>query len=100
VGLFARFAFGGFGCDDEDRAALLWRGAERGASALGIPVSSARLVVIGDTPKDVRAAQRIDAESVGVGTGSFSAEALLAAGATVAFPSLAAPGALQAVLGS
>jgi phosphoglycolate phosphatase len=99
VGLFARFGFGGFGCDHENRTALLRRGAERGAEALGIPLSQARVVVIGDTPKDVAAAHGIGAEAVGVGTGSFSAEQLLAVGANGAFASLAVPGALEAVLG-
>src|SRR6185312_16357516 len=33
VGLHERFAFGGFGCDDEARDALLRVGAERGARA-------------------------------------------------------------------
>jgi phosphoglycolate phosphatase len=100
VGLFHRFGFGGFGCDDEDRTTLLRLGAERGAAALGVPLQQARVVVIGDTPKDVAAALRIGAESVGVGTGSFSPAELLDVGATWAFPSLAAPGAMEAVLGS
>lgn len=99
VGLFHRFGFGGFGCDDEDRTALLRRGAERGAASLGVVLAEVRVVVIGDTPKDVAAARGIGAESVGVGTGSFSAAELLAAGATWAFPSLAVPGATEAVLG-
>jgi phosphoglycolate phosphatase len=99
VGLFRRFGFGGFGCDDEDRTALLLRGAERGAAALGLPRAEVRVVVIGDTPKDVAAALGIGAESLGVGTGSFSAADLVAAGATRAFSSLAVPGALEAVLG-
>ncbi len=99
VGLFGRFGFGGFGCDDEDRTTLLKRGAERGAASLGVRLPQARVVVIGDTPKDVAGALGIGAESVGVGTGSFSASDLVAAGATRAFPSLAVPGALEAVLG-
>ncbi len=99
VGLFHRFGFGGFGCDDEDRTTLLRLGAERGAAALGVLLRQARVVVIGDTPKDVAAALRIGAESVGVGTGSFSPAELLDVGATWAFPSLAAPGAMEAVLG-
>jgi phosphoglycolate phosphatase len=99
VGLFDRFGFGGFGCDDEDRTALLRLGAERGAAALALPLTKVRVVVIGDTPKDVAAAHGIGADSVGVGTGFFSVDDLLAAGATHAFPSLAVPGALQAVTG-
>jgi phosphoglycolate phosphatase len=99
VGLFSRFGFGGFGCDDEDRTALLRRGAERGAASLGLRLEDARVVVVGDTPKDVAAARGIGAASVGVGTGAFNAEALLGAGATCAFASLGVPGALQAVLG-
>ncbi len=99
VGLYHRFGFGGFGCDDEDRTTLLRLGAERGAATLGVALGQARVVVIGDTPKDVAAARGIGAESVGVGTGSFSPEELLDAGATWAFPSLAAPGAMEAVLG-
>jgi phosphoglycolate phosphatase-like HAD superfamily hydrolase len=99
VGIYHRFAFGGFGCDAEDRTALIRRGAERGAARLDAPVAECRVVVIGDTPKDAAAAQAIGAECVGVGTGSFSAEQLLAAGATRAFDTLAAAGAIEAVLG-
>jgi phosphoglycolate phosphatase len=98
VGLFARFGFGGFGCDDENRTALLRRGAERGAAALGLPLRDVHVVVVGDTPKDVAAARGIGADSVGVGTGAFTPEALVACGATQAFASLAVPGALEAVL--
>ena len=100
VGLFRRFGFGGFGNDDEDRTALLRMGAERGATVLGMVLEDVRVVVIGDTPKDVAAARGIGAESVGVGTGSFSAEELRGVGATWAFPSLAFPGAMEAVLGA
>lgn len=100
VGLFARFGFGGFGCDAEDRAALIRRGAERGAALLGVATLECRVVVVGDTPKDVTAARAIGAECIGVGTGSFSPDQLLAAGARHAFADLAAPGAREAVLGA
>ena len=100
VGIYDRFAFGGFGCDAEDRTALIRRGAERGAARLGAPLEECRVVVIGDTPKDVAAARDIGAECIGVGTGSFSAEQLVAAGATRAFANLATPGAKEAVLGA
>lgn len=99
VGLFEHFAFGGFGCDAEDRTALIRRGAERGAERLGAPMEACRIVVIGDTPKDVAAARAIGAECLGVGTGSFSAEELRACGATYAFKTLAEPNALATLLG-
>src|SRR5262249_61591230 len=98
VGIYHHFPFGGFGCDSEDRAALIRRGAERGAERLGVSLDDCRVVVIGDTPKDVDAAQALGADSVGVGTGSFTAAQLLAAGATHAFADLAAPGAGAAAL--
>lgn len=99
VGIFEKFAFGGFGSDAEDRATLIRHGAERGARHLTVPLTECRVVVIGDTPKDVDAAKRIGAESLGVGTGGFSAVELSEHGATYAFSSLASPGALDAMLG-
>jgi phosphoglycolate phosphatase len=99
VGLYRHFSFGGFGSDHELRVELIRVGAERGARQLGQPVSACRVVVIGDTPKDVDAARGIGAESLGVGTASFSAQQLLEHGATYAFDDLAAPGALAALLG-
>ena len=77
---------------------LIRRGAERGAQKLGRPLTECRVLVIGDTPKDVDAARGIGAESLGVGTGSFTAQQLLEHGATYAFDDLAAPGALAALL--
>ena len=80
--LNALFGFGGFGSDHEDRAELLSVGATRGAERLGRswPSSSdgddLRVVVIGDTPKDVAAAERIGACSIAVGTGGYEADAL------------------------
>ncbi|MFO0594018.1 MAG: HAD family hydrolase [Myxococcaceae bacterium] len=96
VGLYAHFSFGGFGDDHELRPELIRAGAERGKAKLG--VREARVVVIGDTPKDVSAAQAIGAESVAVATGGHKLEELRACGATWAFGSLADAGALQAVL--
>lgn len=98
LGLFEHFDFGGFGDDHEDRAALIRIGAERGAALLKVPLEEARVVIIGDTPKDVAAAQAMGAQSIGVGTAAFSAERLREAGATWAFDDLTAPGALEAVL--
>jgi phosphoglycolate phosphatase len=98
VELFHRFAFGGFADDHEERDQLLAAGARRGAHALRVDVSAARVVVIGDSPRDVSAALAIGAECVGVGTGASTAAQLLACGATYAFDSLADPQAVAALL--
>lgn len=99
VGLFRHFDFGGFGDDHESRPELIRAGAERGASRLSVSLSAARVVVIGDTPKDIVAAQAIGAECLAVATGAWTVEALTEHGATWAFESLEAPGALAALLG-
>lgn len=97
VALDGYFSFGGFGCDNEDRPTIIRVGAERGAAALGRALDECRVVVIGDTPRDVSAAQAIGADSIAVATGNFDCDALRAAGATYAFADLAAGGANQAI---
>lgn len=96
--LDAAFGFGGFGCDAEDRVEVLRAGAQRGAEALGVPVDDCRVVVIGDTPKDVAAATGIGAACIGVGTGGFAPAALLEVGATAAFATLAEAGVVDLLL--
>lgn len=98
VRIHDRFSFGGFGCDHEDRVELIRHGARSGAALLGVPFEQCRVVVIGDTPKDVAAARGIGATCIGVGTGNFSPEDLLACGADYAFPDLTAREALAALL--
>jgi phosphoglycolate phosphatase-like HAD superfamily hydrolase len=97
--LMHHFAFGGYGCDDEDRPSLIGLGAERGASRLGAPLADCRVVVIGDTPRDVAAAQAVGANVVTVETGGFSSADLLAAGAQRSFVTLADDGVIAAILG-
>jgi phosphoglycolate phosphatase-like HAD superfamily hydrolase len=98
--LYRHFAFGGFGSDHELRVEIIRRGAERGAARLGRALAECRVVVIGDTPKDIDAARGIGAEALGVGTGAYGADELLAHGATWAFNDLSSPDALTALLGS
>ncbi|MDI1445717.1 HAD family hydrolase [Polyangium sp. 6x1] len=92
VRLFDRFSFGGFGCDHEERASLLHAGARRGAERLGKEPGDCRIVVIGDTPKDIAAARAIGAESLAVATGRFVAGDLREAGATFVCDNLLSPG--------
>lgn len=95
VGLWEHFDFGGFGDDAEPRAELIAHGARRGRERLNDP--QAEVIVIGDTPKDVLAAQAIGARCLGVGTSVHTPAQLLAAGATWAFASLAVAGPLDAL---
>ncbi|QSQ16173.1 HAD family hydrolase [Myxococcus landrumensis] len=99
VAIHDQFSFGGFGCDHENRVELIRQGAEAGAATLGVPREDCRVVIIGDTPMDVAAALGIGAECIGVGTGTYKAEALLEAGAHAAFPDFTHPEALPTLLG-
>lgn len=99
VDLGRHFSFGGYGSDHADRAELLAIGARRGRARLGIGDGPCRVVVIGDTPKDIAAARAIGAESIAVATGSYSVEALREQGATFAVPDLVDPVARSALLG-
>lgn len=100
VELFERFSFGGFGSDSEDRNELIRVGAQRGAQQLGVALEACRVVIVGDTPKDIEAARAVGGESVAVATGSYSRADLVTAGATWAFDSLASPNALPTLLGT
>jgi phosphoglycolate phosphatase len=99
--LWERFAFGGFGSDHEERPVLLSHGVERGRARLAARrrEDPARVVVVGDTPKDVAAAHAIGAICVAVATGHFSAAALTPTGADLVVDSLDDPRALAAILG-
>lgn len=97
-GLDRFFAFGGFGCDHEDRVELLRAGARRGAAALGRSLEDCEVVVIGDTPRDVSAARDLGARCVGVGTGGHSPEELRGLGADQAFDDLTDPRVRAALL--
>jgi phosphoglycolate phosphatase len=98
-GIDHHFAFGGFGSDHEARQEILRIGAARGAARLGEPLANCRVVVIGDTPRDVEAGLGIGAEVVGVGTGGFAAEELVHLGAVRAFGNLSEPGVATALVG-
>ena len=99
AGLWQRFAFGGFACDHDDRGELLRIAAGRGAACLRLSVTDCRVVVIGDTPRDVAAATAIGAVSVAVATSHYPVDALAATGATHVFADMTAPRFLPALQG-
>jgi len=83
------FSFGGFGSDSEDRAELVRKAAEKAAHKNGGFIAPSNIFVIGDTPLDIDAGNRAGFKTVGVATGSYSVEQLLASGAMMAVPDLA-----------
>lgn len=98
VGVHHHFRFGGFGCDAEARPELIRAGAERGAEQLGVPLARCRVVVIGDTPRDVEAARTIGAECIAVATGRYSVLDLQTSGAQHVFSDFSEAAALGALL--
>jgi phosphoglycolate phosphatase-like HAD superfamily hydrolase len=79
------FQDGGFGDEHDDRNVLAKRSRDRVLKAFR---SSDPGWVIGDTPRDIQAAQTIGAKSIGVASGAYSSKELLAAGATHVLPDL------------
>ena len=73
------FAFGAYGDEHADRLELAVRAVAR--SGVGAPATHAVLVLVGDTPMDMKAAKHVGAVAVGVVHRAFDREALLAAGA-------------------
>jgi len=83
-GLDGFFRTGAFGEDAPERAMLVALAARRTAGG-GRPD---RVLVVGDTPRDVEAALACGFSPVGVATGRYSEEELRAAGAHITFPHL------------
>lgn len=80
-GLNRFFSFGGYGSDSTDRGELTRCAIERGGAILGVPLDPRRVLVVGDTPKDIAAAAAAGAVSVGVATGHYGEQELREAGA-------------------
>jgi phosphoglycolate phosphatase len=73
---------GGFGSDDDDRAALPAVARER-AGRRNEPYPRERTVVIGDTPRDILCARADGVHVIGVATGPYAAADLAGADAVV-----------------
>jgi phosphoglycolate phosphatase len=82
------FSFGGYGSDSADRGKLTRKAIERAGEILGSALDSQRVLVLGDTPKDIVAAHAAHAVGVGVASGHYSKAELLGAGADYALGSL------------
>ena len=107
-------AIGAYGDMDEVRAGLVQVARERAAAAAGSDAAGSgeagsggadfegeATVLVGDTPLDVAAALATGARAVGVATGNFTEQELIAAGAHAVLPDLSDTARVRAaVLGS
>ncbi len=76
VGLWEAFTMGAFADDDEDRDKIAAAARERGSRILGTRLKPEEIVVIGDTPLDIKCARAIGAKVAAVATGGSSLEEL------------------------
>lgn len=87
-GLNRFFTFGGYGSDSPDRVELTRRAIERAEQVLGRELTPEQVLVVGDTPLDIKAAHAAGARAVGVATGHYDEQQLHDAGADVVLGSL------------
>ena len=86
--LWSYFRCGAFGDDAADRNALVPFAVER-ARRCGLPeIAAGDVLVVGDTPHDIACARAAGAVAVGVATGGFTVDQLIACGADVVFENL------------
>lgn len=85
------FLVGGYGSDSEDRLELTRAAIVRGERMLDGPIDLSEVLVVGDTPLDVAAAEGVGAVSVGVASGRYGVDELSSAGADHVLASLADP---------
>ncbi|MFD8494973.1 haloacid dehalogenase-like hydrolase [Amycolatopsis sp. NPDC059657] len=78
---FIDFASSAFGDDHADRSELVTIARERAAAQTGTRFAPGDVVLIGDTPNDVKAALDSGAQIIGVATGKSNEDELRAAGA-------------------
>lgn len=87
-GLWDYFVTGAFGDDHEDRNQLAVVAQKRGNELLERELTGDQILVIGDTPADVKCAQAINARCLAVATGGSTVEELKQHQPTWAVPDL------------
>ncbi len=89
AGLPGRFLIGGFGHEHPERDVLAGLAVDRMVATLAPGEEIVRAFLLGDTPRDARAAKVIGATAIGVATGPYSVADLLASGCDHALETLA-----------
>lgn len=95
IGVHDAFRFGGFGSDHAERGELLRVGWHRGAALHELQPERCRVLVIGDTLKDIAAARHIGADVLAVATGGDPFDSLAAQRPEHLARSLAEPSVLE-----
>lgn len=85
------FVVGAFGDEAPTRPGLVPRALERFAANFGKSIAAERVLIVGDTPRDVECALLNDCQVVAVGTGDHALEELHAAGAHLVLEDLSDP---------
>lgn len=80
---------GAYGNEHEVRAELVHLARDRAARASGHNFDGQATVLVGDTPRDIEAALATGARAIGVATGQFTMDELIACGSHVVLPDLA-----------
>jgi phosphoglycolate phosphatase-like HAD superfamily hydrolase len=70
------FEIGGFADDSEDRNQIAAAAHERGSRVQGRPLRGEEIVVVGDTPHDIRCGRHIGAKTLAVATGGAKLDEL------------------------
>jgi phosphoglycolate phosphatase-like HAD superfamily hydrolase len=83
-----RFRVGAYGSDHEERPSLPDVARRRLREELGIDITGADCVIIGDTPADVTCGRGVGARAIGVATGRYSTEELRRHGPAAVFADL------------
>ena len=84
----ARFVIGAFGSDHEHRPELPGVAARRYIERHGRELSGDRIIVVGDTPADMKCGHAIGARAIGVATGRYSVDQLREHDPIAVFPDL------------
>ena len=85
AGLDHYFEFGAYGSDCEERSGLPPVAVERALARTNRSFRGTEIVVIGDTPYDIRCGEALGVFTVGVATGGHSCEELSSVGADAVF---------------